>query len=124
MNGDRIQGSTTLETIEVQTLIGRLTVSMKHIKELSSAIKPKVVIRDSPAKRNRCINQLRMIDSAKEQTAMERHLTDGAVVTGEQISGYLRGGWKGTKCPAGGTYKINAIGKNPECSVPGHKFPY
>ncbi len=67
----------------------------------------------------RCTNNLRMIDAAKEQCALERGLKDGAAVNEMMISKYLLKG-KIPVCPAGGTYTLNPVGKNPTCSIPGH----
>ena len=122
LNGDKIQGTCSLETFKVQTLIGELSLPVKHIDEISSTIKEKKkkpVFNDTPARRNACINNLRQIDSAKEQFALANKLGDTAT-PGEGIGVYLRGGWKAMRCPAGGTYKINRMDRNPECTVPGH----
>ena len=69
----------------------------------------------------RCINNLRMIDAAKEQCALERGLKEGATVNQLWISKYLLRGAM-PACPAGGTYTLNPIGKNPACSTPGHEL--
>ena len=36
---------------------------------------------------------------------------------------YLRGKWEDQRCPAGGVYTINPVGKNPTCSMKGHALP-
>jgi len=67
-----------------------------------------------------CTNKLKMIDSAKEMAAQSLKLTDGATVSPEQITPYLPGN-RLPKCPAGGTYLINPLGKDPTCSLsPAH----
>ncbi|MFO7871993.1 MAG: hypothetical protein R6V03_11265, partial [Kiritimatiellia bacterium] len=73
------------------------------------------------ARRNACINNLRMINAAKAQVALERNLKDGDIVNPEWIKEYLRGGVI-PSCPAGGAYKINPAGADPECSVDGHSL--
>jgi biopolymer transport protein ExbD len=67
-----------------------------------------------------CVYTLRLIDSAKEQYAMANRLKKGDVVSADQISPYIKGGFESRICPDGGTYTINAIGTNPECSLDGH----
>jgi hypothetical protein len=67
-----------------------------------------------------CVNHLLAIESAKGICASEVGLKPGTVVSELRIIPYLIGGMP--KCPAGGTYSINPIGKNPTCSVPGHKY--
>jgi len=68
---------------------------------------------------NACINNMRMIDSAKEQAAMEQRSDGGAVLPNAQISPYLKGGLESTMCPAGGDYTVNPVGTEPECSIHG-----
>ena len=68
---------------------------------------------------NTCINNLRQIDGAKQQWALERHKTAGAVPTPADLAPYFPGGTL-PACPAGGIYSINAVNVAPTCSVPGH----
>jgi hypothetical protein len=124
LNGDKLQGECGIASLTVTSLIGQITVKIEDIRSLASAVEQApAVIEDSPAKKNACINNLRQIDAAKEQYALANRLNQGAVVTGEQIGPYIKGGWQAMKCNAGGKYKINPIGANPECSTPGHKLP-
>ena len=74
------------------------------------------------AERNACINNLRQIDAAKNEWALENNKTDGAVPTGEDLLPYFKDGIFPV-CPSGGTYTINAVGEPPTCSVPGHVLP-
>ena len=69
---------------------------------------------------NACINNLRQIDGAKEQFALESKLPLGTEVTAEQISPYLKGGVIPT-CPAEGKISIGVLGQLPNCdSLEGH----
>jgi outer membrane lipoprotein-sorting protein len=72
--------------------------------------------------RNACINNLRQIDAAKNEFALEKGKTNGAAVTEADITPYLPGG-KLPTCPSGGTYTIGKVGENPTCSIPGHELP-
>jgi hypothetical protein len=65
-----------------------------------------------------CLDSLRRISGAKELMAIEKNLKPGAMVNAETLSGYLPGGLP--ECPAGGTYTINPIGKDPTCSIASH----
>ena len=71
---------------------------------------------------NACINQLRQMDGAKQQFALEYNLTGTNYVTAEQILPYLArpGVTQLPPCPAGGTYTLDRIDKPPTCSIPGH----
>jgi hypothetical protein len=67
-----------------------------------------------------CLNNLTWIDSAKFMAAKESGLKPGTATTEAYLAPYIVGGWR--DCPAGGTYTINVIGKEPACSIPSHKF--
>ena len=91
----------------------------------------------SPA--NACINNMRQIDSAKNQWALEHNAKTNDTVTLNDIRPYLlvsngmpylKLDAKGNlpKCPAGGTYTIGKIGEPPTCSlgtnvIPAHVLP-
>jgi RNA polymerase sigma factor (sigma-70 family) len=77
------------------------------------------------ADRNACINNLRMIDSAKQQWALEFHKTANDTPTMDDIKPYLGRGPEGEipVCPDGGVYIIGKVGEKPTCSIPGHVLP-
>ena len=75
------------------------------------------------AQANACINNLRQIDGAKQQWALENQKDADAVPMTFDLDKYLTQGFAGLKCPAGGTYTIKAVGENPECSIPEHRLP-
>ncbi|MGA2028554.1 MAG: hypothetical protein ABSG87_00560 [Verrucomicrobiota bacterium] len=77
---------------------------------------------DAAADRNICINNLREIDAAKQQWALEKNKTADAIPTAQDLVAYLPNGIFPT-CPSGGTYSINAVGEPPTCSIPGHVLP-
>src|SRR5271154_3780015 len=77
---------------------------------------------DADAERNACINNLRQIDAAKQQWALEKSKTADAVPTEQDLLPYLKDGVFPV-CPSGGTYAINAVGEVPTCSIPGHVLP-
>jgi len=67
-----------------------------------------------------CINNLRMMDGAKDYYAMENRLHDGDAVG--DLGPYLKGGVV-PACPAGGDYTVGVIGVPPACTVEGHELP-
>jgi hypothetical protein len=91
----------------------------------------------SPA--NACINNLRQIDIAKNQWALEHNAKSNDVVTindirpyieRERNNPYIKLDAKGNlpKCPSGGIYTIGKIGEPPTCSlgtnvIPAHVLP-
>lgn len=74
------------------------------------------------AQLNACVNNLRQIDAAKQQWALENSRAANAVPTAQDLLPYLPDGLFPV-CPAGGIYTINAVGMLPTCSVPGHVLP-
>jgi Skp family chaperone for outer membrane proteins len=71
---------------------------------------------------NTCINNLRQIDAAKQQWALENDKTADAIPPAQDLLPYFRGGIFPV-CPSGGTYTINAVSVPPTCSVSGHVLP-
>jgi hypothetical protein len=78
---------------------------------------------------NACINNLRQIDGAKQQWALENGKTNG-IVTWSAIKPYMGRGSEGSipKCPQGGTYTIGKVEEKPTCSLgatvsPTHVLP-
>jgi RNA polymerase sigma factor (sigma-70 family) len=71
---------------------------------------------------NGCINNLRMIEAAMQQCALENNLTASAVVTAEQIVPYFLDR-KLPQCPSGGFYRFGGVTNLPTCSIPGHALP-
>ena len=71
------------------------------------------------AQRNACINNMRQLDAAKEQAALEHNYKTGETVSEQQVSEYLKTGFARLVCPKGGRYTINPVGQEPECSEHG-----
>ncbi|HAL91738.1 MAG TPA: prepilin-type cleavage/methylation domain-containing protein [Verrucomicrobia bacterium] len=64
---------------------------------------------------NACINNMRLIDAAKEQWALATGAADLAVPADADVAPYIKGGVMPV-CPAGGAvYTINALGTDPTC---------
>ncbi len=89
---------------------------------LSAIAIPNFVKARATSQQNACINNLRQIDGAKNQWALEKGKKAGDVPTKEDLLPFLR---QWPVCPAGGTYTIGAVGEPPTCSLAnlGHKLP-
>ncbi len=66
------------------------------------------------ARRGTCINNMRLIDAAKEQYALENNKDSTVTPASGDCTPYLKGNAMPT-CPAAGTYTIAAIGSDPTC---------
>ena len=71
---------------------------------------------------NACINNLRQIESAKEQWKIENAKKDVDVATEADIKPYFMNK-NLPKCPAGGTYIIGRVGEDPRCSIGTSAWP-
>ena len=81
-----------------------------------------VKARDS-SRTNSCIANLKQIDSAKEQWAMDNKKDAGAAVAFSDLVGATAYMKSQPTCPSGGTYTVNAVGTNPACDKTNHTLP-
>ena len=74
---------------------------------------------------NACVNNLRQIEGAKQQWALENGKGAGTVPTEHDLRRYCGKGPDGDfpVCPDGGTYIIGRIGEEPRCSLAASTWP-
>ena len=118
-NTSRKSGFTLVEIMIVVAIIGLLA---------AIAI-PNFVRARTQSQKNACINNLRQIDGAVQQWALENKAAANASVAYSDISGYLK---NSVICPSGGTafsdsYTLQCVTNKPVCKkVPGtgnHELP-
>lgn len=108
MNRSRNRGFTLVEIMIVVLIIGIL---------MAIAV-PNFIRSRETSRRNSCIANLKKMDGAKEQWAMDNRAAAGSAVTMADIATtYLKCPATGPECPAGGTYTVDAVGVNPSCSL-------
>ena len=97
-----------------------IALSIFIIPMMAAIAIPNFVKARTTAQMNACINNLRQIDGAKMQWALDNKKPQEALPTTEDLDGYLKAR---LQCPAGGVYSMNAVGEKPTCSIPNHRLP-
>lgn len=71
--------------------------------------------------RNACINNLRQIDGAIEQWALDKNIHATNQVVEAEVAAYIKHGMP--TCPGGGKYTIGKVNEPPRCSIHDHVLP-
>ena len=84
---------------------------------------PNFVKARTTAQKNTCVSNLRQLEGAKEQWALENKKEEGDTVTMNDLVGMEKYIQNTPTCPAGGDYDLGAVGELPTCPIDGHELP-
>jgi prepilin-type N-terminal cleavage/methylation domain-containing protein len=101
------RGFTLVEIMIVVVIIGIL---------LAIAVPNFVRVRESSRSKS-CVANLKSINGAMEQWAMDNKKTSGSPVTSTDLFGVDKYVKATPACPGGGAYALEAVGVDPTCSV-------
>lgn len=92
-------------------------IAVLIIGVLASIAVPNFVRARTSARMHTCINNLKQLETAKEQWAMENKKSAGDACAISDIVGVGLHIHDQPVCPAGGTYSVNVVGTKASCSL-------
>ncbi|HTG45727.1 MAG TPA: prepilin-type N-terminal cleavage/methylation domain-containing protein [Verrucomicrobiae bacterium] len=103
-------GFTLIEIMIVIAIIGLL----------AAIAFPNLVKARGTAQKNACIKNLKQIDGAKEQWALENKKSAGSLTDNTAVNNYIKAG--APVCPGGGSYTYGIVDTDPICTIAGHSI--
>ncbi|MGA2240783.1 MAG: hypothetical protein ABSH11_01920 [Verrucomicrobiota bacterium] len=88
---------------------------------------PNFIKARSTSASNACVNNLRQIDAAANEFALEHGKTNGGAINyPDDLTPYIKLNSQGKipPCPQGGIYSIKKVGDAPTCSLATNGFPW
>jgi hypothetical protein len=119
---DRLQAESAQSAQNLANARAALSMQQQHLQDLQTENK---IVTDAGLTilhRNTCINNLRELDAAKAQWALDKEKSPDSVPTPQDLLPYLRDGIY-PACPDGGIYYLNNMESSPTCTVQSHVLP-
>ena len=119
---EQISTESQSNALHLATAREALRLQQDHIEQIQTEGQQILEASATIIARKTCINNLRLIDDAKQQWKTDLGKPDTAVPTVKDLLPYFKD--KGfPECPEGGTYSLNAVDEVPTCSIPEHALP-
>ena len=107
---------------ENQKLKAQLSAENKAVAqfldEAAATVEDNLTKAAAVSRQTACLNNLRMIDSAVQQWALEQGKADSDRPELSDLAEFLPSGMP--TCPDGESYQIGSVGDKPHCPFPGH----
>ncbi len=119
---DQLEAEAAQSAQNLATARAALSLQQQHLQDLQTENQLVANAGLTIVHRNTCINNLRLIDGAKQQWALEKNAAGDAAPTARDLQPYLKDGIFPV-CPDGGAYAINSVDAIPTCTIQGHALP-
>src|SRR5689334_5831380 len=110
MTDERIQLNKQVQT--AQAAQNGAQQQLQNLQTANQQLRTSYQQEQQVAQRNACIDNLRLLDGAKQTWALEHNKTADAMPTIQDIAPYLKDGQM-VICPAEGQYTLNAVSNPP-----------
>ena len=119
---DQLSAQSQSNAVHLATAREALRLQQDHIEQIQTEGQQVLEVSAAIIARKTCVNNLRLIDDAKQQWATDQAKPNTAVPTVKDLLPYFKAtGFP--ECPDGGTYSLNAVNEVPTCSIEGHTLP-
>ncbi len=119
---DKLQKESQQSSQHLDTARTALQLQQEHLQQLQDEKQQAAAQATEAANAAACIANLRLIDSAKQQWALDKNKDPNSVPTAQDLLPYFKDG-SFPVCPDGGTYSLNSMAEAPACNITGHVVP-
>ena len=116
---DELSFESRSNALHLATARTALRLQQQHLEQLETQNQQILDASATVIARKTCLSNLRFIDDAKQQWALDTGKPPRTVPKAKDLQIYFKDGVL-PACPGGGTYSLNALNEVPTCSISGH----